>query len=193
MKEKYVFITEPGENTVHEMVKVEDLKDYQEKFDTGFHLTDKEAEIILGYMEGHDYMLGEVQGKFYRGDRSESDGVICWEEFSMDDAIDSVCEWNYELILEVEARRNNSEDLMDLSKLQSRYESLKAEETTMDCLFDQTKYGKDIQVIATKLAGEFIAKLNPEKLEIEKKELETAIVSVTEQIHQFGSSGGRGR
>ncbi|MGB4659910.1 MAG: multidrug transporter [Mobilitalea sp.] len=192
MKEDYVFITEPGEDTVHELKMVEELKEYQEMYHTGFHLTDKEAEIILGYMEGHDYMLGEVQGNLYRGDLSEAVGVICWEGFSMDDAIDAVCEWNYELILEADAMRNNPDDMIDFSKLQSRYESLKVEEITMDRLFDQTMYGRDIQEIATKLAGEFTAKLKPEKLEIETKDLEAAIVSVTEQIHQFGS-GGRGR
>ena len=192
MKEDYVFITEPGEDTVHELKTVEQLKEYQEKFYTGFHLTDKETEIILGYMEGHDYMLGEVQGKFYRGDLAEVVGMICWEDFSMDDAIDSVCEWNYELILEADAMRNNPKDFIAFSMSQSRYESLKAEEIMLDRLFDQTKYGRDIQEIATKLAGEFIAKMNPGKLEIETRELEKAIVSVTEQIHQYGS-GGRGR
>lgn len=193
MKEDYVFITELGEDTVHELKTVEQLNEYQEKFHTGFHLTDKEAEIILGYIEGHDYMVGEAQGKLYRGDLAELVGMICWEDFSMDDVIDSVCEWNYELILEADAMRNNPKDFMDFSMSQSRYESLKAEEIMLDRLFDQTKYGRDIQEIATKLAGEFITKMNPGKLEIETRELEKAIVSVTEQIRQYGSSGGRGR
>lgn len=192
MNEDYVFITEPGEDTVHELKTVEQLKEYQEKFYTGFHLTDKEAEIILGYMEGHDYMVGEAQGNLYRGDLAEVVGMICWEDFSMDDVIDSVCEWNYELILEADAMRNNPKDFTDFSVSQSRYESLKAEEIMLDRLFDQTKYGRDIQEFATKLAGEFIAKMNPGKLEIETRELEEAIVSVTEQIHQYGS-GSRGR
>lgn len=104
-----------------------------------------------------------------------------------------VCEWNYELILEADAKRNNPKDFMHFSKLQSRYEDLKAEEITMDRLFDQTKYGRDIQEVATKLANEFIAKMKPGELEIETRELEEVIVSVTEQIHKYGSSGGRGR
>jgi len=95
MNEEYAFITEPGENKVLELITVDELKDYQEKFNTGFHLTDKEAEVMLGYMEGHDYVLGENQGKLYRGDLAEVVGMICWEDFSMDDVIDLVCEWNY--------------------------------------------------------------------------------------------------
>ena len=192
MNKEYAFITEPGEDTVHELTTVEELKDFQEKFSTGFHLTDKETEIILGYMEGHDYMLGETQGKLYRGDLAEAVGMICWEDFSMDDAIDLVCEWIYELILEADAMRSNPADFIDFSKSLSRYESLKVEETIMDRLFDQTKYGRDVEELAKRLVNEFITKMNPGPKEIETKVLEEAIVSVTEQIHQYGS-GGRGR
>lgn len=192
MNEEYAFITEPGENKVHELITVEGLKDFQEKLNTGFHLTDKEAEIMLGYMEGHDYLLGENQGEFYRGDLAEVVGMICWEEFSMDDVIDLVCEWNYELILEADALRNNSTDLIDFSKMQSRYDSLKAEELIMDKLFQETKYAKEVEELAKKLADEFIMNMNPGQKAMETKVLKDVIVSVNEQIHPYGSRG-RGR
>lgn len=192
MNEEYAFITEPGENKVLELITVEELKDYQEKFNTGFHLTDKEAEVMLGYIEGHDYLLGENQGKLYRGDLAEVVGMICWEDFSMDDVIDSVCEWNYELILEADALRNNPTDLIDYSKMQSRYDSLKAEELIMDKLFQQTKYAKEVEELARKLADEFIMNMNPGQKAIETKVLKDAIVSVNEQINQYGSRD-RGR
>ena len=192
MNEEYAFITEPGEDKVNELITVDELKDYQEKFNTGFHLTDKEAEVMLGYMEGHDYLLGEIQGKLYRGDLAEVVGMICWEGFSMDDVIDLVCEWNYELILEVDALRNNSTDLIDFSKMQSRYDSLKVEELIMDKLFQQTKYAKEVEDLAKMLADEFIMNMNPGQKAMETKVLEDAIVSVNEQIHQYGGRG-RGR
>ena len=192
MNEEYAFITEAGEDKVHKLITVEELKDYQEKFNTGFHLTDKEAEVMLGYMEGHDYLLGEIQGKLYRGDLAEVVGMICWEDFSMDDVIDLVCEWNYELILEADALRNNSTDLIDFSKMQSRYDSLKAEELIMDKLFQQTKYAKEVEELARKLADKFIMNMNPGQKAIETKVLKDAIVSVNEQINQYGSRG-RGR
>lgn len=192
MNEEYAFITEAGEDKVHELITVEELKDYQEKFNTGFHLTDKESEVMLGYMEGHDYVLGENQGKLYRGDLAEVVGMICWEEFSMDDVIDLVCEWNYELILEAVALRNSSTDLIDFSKMQSRYDSLKVEEIIMDKLFQQTKYAKEVEELAKKLADEFIMNMNTGQKAMETKVLEDAIVSVNEQIHQYGSRG-RGR
>ena len=192
MNEEYAFITEAGEDKVHELITVDELKDYQEKFNTGFHLTDKEAEVMLGYMEGHDYVLGENQGKLYRGDLAEVVGMICWEDFSMDDVIDLVCEWNYELILEADALRNNPTDLIDFSKMQNRYDSLKAEELIMDKLFQETKYAKEVEELAKKLADEFITNMNPGQKAIETKVLKDAIVSVNEQINQYGSRG-RGR
>ena len=192
MNEEYAFITEAGEDKVHELITVDELKDYQEKFNTGFHLTDKEAEVMLGYMEGHDYVLGENQGKLYRGDLAEVVGMICWEEFSMDDVIDLVCEWNYELILEADALRNNSIDLIDFSKMQSRYDSLKAEELIMDKLFQQTKYAKEVEELARKLADKFIMNMNPGQKAIETKVLKDAIASVNDQINLYGNRG-RGR
>ena len=99
---------------------------------------------------------------------------------------------NYELILEADALRNNPTDFIDFSKLQNRYESLKADELVMDRLFDQTKYGRDVQELAKRLADEFISKMSPDSKLMETKVLEEAIVTVTEQIHQYGS-GGRGR
>ena len=192
MNEEYAFITEPGENKVNELITVDELKDYQEKFNTGFHLTDKEAEVMLGYMEGHDYVLGENQGKLYRGDLAEVVGMICWEDFSMDDVIDLVCEWNYELILEADALRNNPTDFIDFSKMQNRYDSLKAEELIMDKLFQQTKYAKEVEELAKKLADEFIMNMNPGQKAMETKVLKDVIVSVNEQINQYRSRG-RGR
>ena len=192
MNEEYAFITEAGEDKVHKLITVEELKDYQEKFNTGFHLTDKEAEVMLGYMEGHDYLLGEIQGKLYRGDLAEVVGMICWEDFAMDDVIDLVCEWNYELILEADALRNNPTDFIDFSKMQNRYDSLKAEELIMDKLFQQTKYAKEVEELARKLADKFIMNMNPGQKAIETKVLKDAIVSVNEQINQYGSRG-RGR
>lgn len=89
------FFSEPGDGLLHEMRTKEELIAFQQKYETGFTLTDKEAEILVNYMDGHDYILGEDDGKLYRGDLDEKPGEVCWEEYSMDDAIDAVREWNY--------------------------------------------------------------------------------------------------
>ena len=170
----------------------EELIAWADTFDILLNPSIEDAAILLNYMEGHDYLLGENQGKLYRGDLAEVVGMIYWEDFSMDDVIDLVCEWNYELILEADALRNNPRDLIDYSKRQSRYDSLKAEELIMDKLFQQTKYGKEVEILAKKLADEFIMNMNPGQKAMETKVLKDVIVSVNEQINQYGSRG-RGR
>ena len=60
-----------------ELSTVESLLEFQRNFETGFHFTDKEAEIIIDYFEGHDYVLGHVEGVHFRGEKKkkkEEDG-----------------------------------------------------------------------------------------------------------------------
>lgn len=115
-------------------------------------MTDKEAEMLLGYMEGHDYVVGFAEGKLYRGDLDVVPGEIVWDDdFSVDDLIDTVCEWNYELILDMDAERQNPKDMIDFSNKQSKYESLKRDEVILDRLLDQTKYSAGIEKMAEEL------------------------------------------
>ncbi len=191
MDKEQVFFSEPGDGLLHEMRTKEELIAFQKKYETGFELTDKEAELIVGYMEGHDYILGEDDGTLYRGDLDEKPGAICWDEFSMDDAIDSVCEWNYELILDADAKRNNPTDFVDFSNSQNWYEGLKADEQILDKLFEQTKYGRDMEALAQKLAAEIITGISM----VEPKdtdEIGKVVAAVSEQVKQY-SSGGKSR
>ena len=103
----------------------------------------------------------------------------------LDDVIDIVCEWNYELILDAEAHRSDPKDFNDYNEYQSRYESLKADEKRLDRLFDKTSYGKELIEVATELADRVIAQLG-------NKELEKAAVTVAEGIREY-STGKRGR
>ena len=89
----------------------------------------------------------------------------------MDDLIDTVCEWNYELILDMDAERQNPKDMVDFSNKQSKYESLKQEEAILDKLFDQTKYRAGIEKLAEELANQFIQNLNQKGLDNSVKEL----------------------
>ena len=135
-------------------------------------MTDKEAEMLLGYMEGHDYVVGFAEGRLYRGDLDDVPGEIVWDDdFSVDDLIDTVCEWNYELILDMDAERQNPKDMVDFSNKQSKYESLKQEEAILDKLFDQTKYRAGIEKLAEELANQFIQNLNQKGLDNSVKEL----------------------
>ena len=62
----------------------------------------------------------------------------------------------------------------------------------MDKLFQQTKYAKEVEELARKLADKFIMNMNPGQKAIETKVLKDAIASVNDQINLYGNRG-RGR
>lgn len=158
MDREDVTVTKPRE--LAPLSTVETLLDYQKNFDTGFHFTDKEAEVVLGYMEGHGYTLGQIDGVLYRGDMEDKPNETVWEEFSMDEVIDSACEWNYELILDMDAERQNAANLIAFGNSQNKYQNLKQDEVILDKLFDQTKYAVVIEETAQRLANEFLVNLS---------------------------------
>ena len=161
-----------GDISITEIRQPEELLAFIKENDISIVMTDKEAEMLLGYMEGHDYVVGFAEGRLYRGDLDDVPGEIVWDDdFSVDDLIDTVCEWNYELILDMDAERQNPKDMVDFSNKQSKYESLKQEEAILDKLFDQTKYRAGIEKLAEELANQFIQNLNQKGLDNSVKEL----------------------
>lgn len=169
-------LTKPKEPDV--LSTVEALLKYQENYDTGFHFTDKEADLILGYMEGHGYTIGQIDGVLYRGDLEERSDETVWEEFSMDEVIDSCCEWNYELILDMDAKRQNAADFIEFGNAQNKYQNLKRDEVVLDQLFEQTKYAVVIEKTAERLANEFLENLAKDN------DLDSAVKNLTSVIIQ---------
>ena len=164
--------------------KPEELIAWADTFDILLNPSIEDAAIMLNYMEGHDYAIGiDSDGKMYRQDVAEENGEI--EPYPIDDVIDTVCEWNYELILDADAHRNDPKDFKDYSEYQDKYDSLKADEKRLDRLFDKTSYGKELIEVATELADRVIAQLG-------NKELEKAAVTVAEGVREY-STGKRGR
>ena len=120
----------------------------------------------------------------YRQDVAEENGEI--EPYPIDDVIDTVCEWNYELILDADAHRNDPKDFKDYSEFQDKYDSLKADEKRLDRLFEKTCYAKEIDEMAAALVESFISHLSS------RDDLEKAAVTVAEGIKGY-STGKRGR
>lgn len=102
------------------------------------------------------------------------------------EVIDTVCEWNYELILDADAHRNDPKDFKDYSEYQDKYDSLKADEKRLDRLFEKTCYAKEIDEMAAALVESFISHLSS------RDDLEKAAVTVAEGIKDY-STGKRGR
>ena len=99
--------------------KPEELIAWADTFDILLNPSIEDAAILLNYMEGHDYAIGiDSDGKMYRQDVAEENGEI--EPYPIDDVIDTVCEWNYELILDADAHRNDPKDFKDYSEFQDK-------------------------------------------------------------------------
>lgn len=171
--------------SITEIRQPEELVAFIQQNDISIVMTDKEAELLLGYLTGHDYVVGFSEGQFYRGDLDEVPGEIVWDDYTVDDLIDAVCEWNYELILDMDIERQNPKDMVDFSNKQSRYESLKAEEAVLDGLFDQTRYRADVDKLAEELANQFIQNLNT-------KGLDSSVATLVSEIKE-PVIGGRAR
>ena len=66
----------------------EELIAWAETFDILLNPSIEDAEILLNYMEGHDYAIGiDSEGKMYRQDVSEENGEV--EPYQIDDVIDT--------------------------------------------------------------------------------------------------------
>ena len=165
--------------------KPEELIAWADTFDILLNPSIEDAAILLNYMQGHDYAIGiDSDGKMYRQDIAVENGEI--EPYSIDDVIDNVCEWNYELILDAEAHRANPKDFRDYSEFQKKYESLKEDEKRLDRLFDKTSHGKEIITVAAELADKFISQMNC------KNGISNVAATVAEGVREY-STGKRGR
>ena len=100
--------------------KPEELIAWADTFDILLNPSIEDAAILLNYMEGHDYAIGiDSDGKMYRQDVAEENGEI--EPYPIDDVIDTVCEWNYELILDASFLKETLCLLHIIAFLSSKY------------------------------------------------------------------------
>lgn len=147
MDEKMHFMTEPEE-------LLNWMKEHEE-----FKVMNKEdAQILLNYIEGHDYRLGtDKDGSLVRVDINTDEYEA--EPYSLDDVIDIVCEWNDELIRYTSQELNELSQGQDKSSLEVKLASLKQDEIRLDKMFEQTKYPAEIEALAVQLADAFIERL----------------------------------
>lgn len=134
----------------------EELVKFLSECDTPFKLTETEADKLLGYMSGHDFLLAEMEGKLFRGDLSYQTDKIRWSEDTIDDVIKTVFEWNDEMIRAAIVKVENAREFIDFSNKMDEVNSLKEDEQIFDALFDRTLYGKELDELAEKLASELI-------------------------------------
>lgn len=141
-----------------------------------FPITEEEGQKLVDYMEGHGYLLGHMDGEIFRGDLCDSQDKVDWEPYTIDDAVDAVAEWNFELIKDAEAAVTNPKDMIDFANQKSRLDSLREDEQILDKMFDRTKYGKELDALAVTLAEALIEDMSREG------GIDAAVKKMTDQI-----------
>lgn len=91
-------------------------------------------------MAGHDYELVLQGGKLFRHDVAEQPGEM--QEYDIDDVIDIVCEWNYELKTDARHGMEDPKDFIDFCNYKDAFDELTADCENLDRLFARTKYGR---------------------------------------------------
>lgn len=145
-------------------MEAECLKDGKELaalLEPAFPVTETEAEKLFGYMEGHGYLLGKREGELYRSDSCRGEGPVSWERYSVDDLVDVVCEWNYQMILEEEKAPAGGKG--DWAPGRDRLDALKEDERILDGVFERTKYGAEIDSLAKMLADRILEELESKR------------------------------
>lgn len=161
----------------------EDFKDGKEIAEfvrETFPITEEEGQKLVDYMEGHDYCLGHMDGKLFRGDLCNEQGKVHWEPYTIDDAIDAVAEWNYSLIQETETSILNTMDMDRIAEKKSYLDSLREDEQILDKMFDRTKYGKELEALAVTLAEALIEDMSRDG------GIDAAVKKMTDQIKAGG-------
>lgn len=184
-EEKSVAVEEPTD-----ILSGKELAAFLRETNDPVQLSESEADLLVGYIEGHDYALGIKDGKLYRGDLAYKVGELHWEEnpYPIDDVIDIVCEWNYELSSEYglsdeEEKVYRAPDFEPESPYDERIVSLFEDEKVLDELFEKTRYGKQMNEVAESIAATLIAAVQ------KSDNIDKVVACVGEEIRSYGNSG----
>lgn len=154
----------------------QELQKWMSDSNVQMEFSSDDLEILLGYLEGHGYALAkDTNNQLVRVDMESDEMEV--DEYTLDDAIDQACDWNYSLILEADENRNNPKNMIDFANEQARYEKYKQDEEILDKMFEQTKFMPPIEALARKIAAEV--------LETYELGVEKVVQTVTEQIRGF--------
>ena len=154
-------------NDVYEITKPAELLVTVNVLGSEIKLSKEDAGIILGYMEGHDFMLALDHGQLMRVDIAEEDGQRV--PYTMDEVIDLVCEWNYEQLEEAKEVIENPKDFAEYCEYKFTYDALKQDEIALDKMFAQTIYGRNVRSIAKTMIAQ-VGGMMPEEYKVQEAE-----------------------
>lgn len=121
-------------------------------------LYEKEAKVLLGYLEGHDYVIGVVDKKMVRVDICDENYE--YEDYTIDEFIDTVCEWNYDLMIGAKRSMENASNNITFNEAKEYFEQLRADEKVLDKMFAKTCYGKQLKDVCAKMTQDMISKID---------------------------------
>ena len=126
-----------------------DLMDWNKRFDSGISMKEKQAGIIMDYLGKHGANLAFDEGGKLFWVEADKENI----ELSLDDVIDQVCDWNFDQVCKLKYARMEAESYLDYCRLDDKYKKLLKEYRSLEKVFDQTMYGKDIAMRMRKLAA----------------------------------------
>lgn len=122
-------------------MKAEILIEWLAEEDILFRLSHKEAEMILGYLEGSGWSLEAEEGILFLCDNVNHTK----EKTDIDAVVDKVCETNYELFEQAVMKLGRTGIHEDTEEMEEYLSSLAKDEKVLDEIFKRTKYQKQIQ------------------------------------------------
>ncbi len=157
-------------------IKASELTAFIEGNSISMQMTDKEAEILLGYMDGHGCMIGHRNEEIMCMDVCVGEDEQTWKPYSIDDAINDACDCNYDMILQAQQELESTDKFDEYEQVNARLESLREDEKVLDVMFDRTKYGKEVEQLGKQLADDFIRDMQS------KGGIDAAIEKMTEAV-----------
>lgn len=157
-------------------VKASELTAFIDRNGISLQMTEQEAEILLGYMDGHGCMIGHKGEEIMCMDMCVGEREQAWKSYSLDDAINDACNCNYDMILQAQQELESTDKFDEYEQVNTRLNSLRKDEKVLDVLFDRTKYGKEVEQLGKQLADDFIRDMQS------KGGIDGAIERMTEAI-----------
>lgn len=148
---------------VRTFTEAEELLEYLLVNGCGIDLSKEDTELLFNYETGRGCYLGERDGRLCRVDVCMEPETV--EETTIDDVINEVMEWNYEMLQQADKDRHEPDNFVDFCNKQARYDLLAEDEKKIEAMFGQTSHQKEIDRMAERIALELIKKYVPEALE----------------------------
>ena len=113
------------------------------------------AAIIMDYLSRHGKTLSANEN----GELFLNSGFMT-EKVTFDEVVDQVCDWNYKELVDARDRKEKPVDFLDYCRNCTLEKDLEEHKFILDRIFSRTVYGREIQMMAHRLAGEMMKEMH---------------------------------